>query len=330
MSNSAWQISEYGFPLQSSSEDQLKFLLRYAILAPSSHNSEPWKFAVLPDEIRVYADDTRWLKVADADQRELYISLGCALENLLIAAAYFGYKAQVSYFPEAGNQKWVATVKLAAEKRAAPLDVRELFYAIPLRHTNRQTYQSKPIAQRDLAKLESCFTAPDIQLHLTDDAEIKRKVDELVSRADMIQFADPKFREELGHWIGEGSFGQPWLIARLGQLAVTYLNLGSQTAKQDSELLQSAPVLAVLSSKANDRLSQVKAGQVFERILLNATMMNLGVQPMSQILQVPQIKAEFAALIPTPDAFPQVTFRLGYAEPEQVQTPRQQVEDVLL
>ena len=65
-----------------------------------------------------------------------------------------------------------------------------------------------------------------ISLYLTDDPEIKRAVDALVNRADAILFADPAFRDELGHWIGQGVFGTPWLIAKLSQLAVSYLDLG--------------------------------------------------------------------------------------------------------
>ena len=86
----AWNIKEGDFPNNSSSEEKLTFLLNYAILAPSSHNSQPWKFNVTKDEILVFVDKSRRLQVADADQRELYVSLGCALENLIIAADHFG------------------------------------------------------------------------------------------------------------------------------------------------------------------------------------------------------------------------------------------------
>ena len=106
----AWNIKESDFPINSSSEEKLTFLLNYAILAPSSHNSQPWKFNVTNDEILVFADKSRWLQVADADQRELYISLGCALENLIIAADHFGYNCSVAYFP--GEKDLVAKVVL--------------------------------------------------------------------------------------------------------------------------------------------------------------------------------------------------------------------------
>ena len=75
-----WNINESDFPSDSSHpREKLAFLLNYAILAPSSHNSQPWKFNVSDDEISLYADRSRWLSVADADKREVYISLGAAL-----------------------------------------------------------------------------------------------------------------------------------------------------------------------------------------------------------------------------------------------------------
>ena len=105
-----WQINEQDFPRDEDSTEKSKFLLRYAILAPSSHNTQPWKFSIGEDEIRIFVDKTRWLKVADSDQRELHVSIGCALENLLIAAEHFGYALQVTYFPEPGNEELAAVV----------------------------------------------------------------------------------------------------------------------------------------------------------------------------------------------------------------------------
>ncbi|RZN37990.1 MAG: nitroreductase, partial [Methanophagales archaeon ANME-1-THS] len=106
-----WQINAQDFPAEGSPREKLKFLLRYAILAPSSHNSQPWKFHIRDSEIDIFADKGRWLKVADADQRELHISVGCALENLLIAAEHFGYAHREEYFP-GGEDSLVALVKL--------------------------------------------------------------------------------------------------------------------------------------------------------------------------------------------------------------------------
>ncbi len=328
-----WEIEEKDFPAKGESEEKLRFLLRYAILAPSSHNTQPWKFAVRDNEIRISADKTRWLKVADADQRELHISVGCALENLVIAAQHFGYADQVEYFPQ-GEDSLVAVVKLIPEgKTERPRDP-VLFEEIPRRHTNHKIYDARPIPEAQMARLHACCDEEGFWFFPTNEApneaELRRRVDELITRGDAIQFADPTYREELGYWIGQGVFGTPWLMAKITQLAVTYLNVGKRQAKNDSELLLSAPVLAALGSAVDDRKSQVKVGQIFERIALTATHLGMAVHPMSQILEIPELKTEVSTLLPKENLFPQHTFRLGYAEPEKEHTPRRSLEQVLL
>src|ERR1044071_5740294 len=124
-----WQINEQNFPHNRDAAHQLAFLLRYAILAPSSHNTQPWKFAVSRDEIAIFVNKDRWLRIADPDQRELYASVGCALENLLIAAEHFGYGCQLTYFPEMLNQGLVATVEFLPARTPSPHRGPELFDA---------------------------------------------------------------------------------------------------------------------------------------------------------------------------------------------------------
>ena len=326
-----WQINEKHFPWDKDSNEKLIFLLKYAILAPSSHNTQPWKFSVGEDEIRIFADQTRWLKVADPDQQELYISVGCALENLLIAAEHFKYGHQVTYFPKFDQEELVAIVKFKPQDQQVPL-IRDpaLFNVIPTRHTNRKFYEERFIPQTDLQRLQNCCVEKGIWLHLTDDMEIKRKVDELIIRGDVIQFSDPAYRKELGYWIGQGVFGTPWLLSKIGELAITYMNMGKGQAKKDSKVLMSAPILAALSSRMNDMESQVKIGQVFERLCLMATLLKISVHPMNQILEIPELKTEVGKLIPIPDVFLQHTFRMGYAEPEKKCTPRRPLEEVFM
>jgi len=326
-----WKIQEKEFPRDGNGLERLEFLLGYAILAPSSHNTQPWQFRVGEDKIQIWADKRRWLTIADADQRELHLSLGCALENLLVAAEHFGYGHQVTYFPEPDLEDQAGLVTFQPGTESSPVRPPALFDAIPARRTNHQLYEeSRPIPDPDRQRLQNLCMEEGLYLHLTDDVVIKRKVDELIAEGDARQFADPAWREELGYWIGQGVFGTPWLMSKMGQLAVTYLNMSQKTARKDSELLLSAPLLGVISAKKDDRPTQVKAGQLFERVSLMATALGIQIHPMSQILEFPDLKAEVAALIPEPDVIPQHTFRLGYAEPEKNPTPRRPLAEVLV
>ena len=171
---------------------------------------------------------------------------------------------------------------------------------------------------------------PGITVLLTADEGTKRTVDALVVRSDAIEFADPAFREELGYWIGQGAFGTSWLMSKIGKFAVTYVNLGTSIAKKDSAVLMSSPILGLISSEKNDRVTQIKVGQVYQRLSLLAAVSGLWCQPMSQIVEVEEVKQELSQIQANPAWFPQHPFRLGFAIPEKHHTPRRVVEDVLV
>jgi len=155
------------------------------------------------------------------------------------------------------------------------------------------------------------------------------QVDDLVVRGDAIEFANPAFCEELGYWIGQGVFGTGWLMSKIGKLAVSYIDMGKSQGKKDSEILMSSPVLALISTERDDRRSQVRVGQVYQRLSLLAATHGIWFQPMSQIVELPELKAELASLIPEPGLVPQHPFRMGYAPPEEQHTPRRPIESVL-
>ena len=345
-----WKIDAQDFPKNGSSKEKLMFLLRYAILAPSSHNSQPWKFEIQENAIRVFADDDRWLRVADPDKRELFISLGCALENLLIAAEHFGYQHQVADFPEGDNGP-AAVITLNPNAEAEKSRDPDLFDQILQRYTNHQQYEDEPIPDEDMAHIYGCVFEEGFWLFATNEgpyplyseAELRQRIDDLITRADAIQLTDDAYKRELAEWIGRGAFGSPWLMAKIGQLAVTYLNISKGQTKKDSEMLLSAPALVALVSRSDDRNSQVRAGQIFERIALTASKRKIAIHPMSQILEVPEIKSELRDLLDVPQVkadiaglsdedpiFPMHTFRMGYAETEEEHTPRRPLAEVLV
>jgi hypothetical protein len=322
-----WKIDGTHYPVSGSMPDRLRFLLQYAVLAPSSHNTQPWKFRIESNRIDLFMDETRWLKVCDDDQRELHISVGCCLENLLVAADHFGLGHQVEYLPDSSDAMHAVSIEFMAA--ATERDSR-LFPMIPVRHTNHGEYDGRPIQEDVLMQLSGCCTEPNIHVQLNSDHLIKHKVDELVVRADAMEFADPAFREELGYWIGQGVFGTSWLMSKIGKLAVTHINIGSSIAKKDSAVLMSSPVLGLIGSKDSSRETQIKVGQVYQRLSLMAASFGIWCQPMSQIVQVEETKQEVAKLQPDPHLFPQLPFRLGFAEPEKHRTLRRNLAEVLV
>src|ERR1041385_7649236 len=108
----AWNVSADDFPVDGTSEEKLWFLIRYAVLAPSTHNTQPWLFRIHGNVLELFADDSRALPVIDPDHRELIISCGAALFHLRVAIEYFGHSCQCEILPEPDNPALLARVHL--------------------------------------------------------------------------------------------------------------------------------------------------------------------------------------------------------------------------
>ena len=192
-----WQIDEAEFPNGGTSAEKLNFLLQYAVLAASTQNTQPWKFAIVRDHLHLFVDPARWLKVADADQRELYLSAGCALENLRVAAEHFGYSPQITYFPRPVNAAWVATVELTTPSNHLCRGNGNLFRAIQKRHTNPKPYDPRPLHPAHLQRLRVHSLEKDIQVYFSNDPALKQKIGTLLAQGQVFQFANPAYRAEL-------------------------------------------------------------------------------------------------------------------------------------
>ncbi len=288
------------------------FLLKYAILAPSCLNTQPWRFKSQDSCIKIIVDKSRWRKIADYDQRELYISAGCALENLLIAAEYFRYDQRVFY----SEDELAAIIKLDLGGKPSSFRGPDLFDAIPKRCTNRKIYENKALPSEDLKRLQDVCVEEGLTLHLATDTEIKIKACELIKSAYADQLSDPAFRKELGYWLGQGLFADSWTKSKIAQMVATNINVGKSLAKKFSELTRSSMAFGIISSEKNDRFAQIGAGKVLERVWLQATSLGIGLHPVSQILELPDLKEETSKLLPNPDAYPQIAFGLGYANPK--------------
>ncbi|MGB1836981.1 nitroreductase family protein, partial [Marinobacter adhaerens] len=114
--------------------DTLAAILESATLAPSSHNTQPWRFELGQTGISLFADRLRALPVNDPDDRELTISCGCALFNLRIAAAHAGFNTECQLLPDPGDEDLLATVSFTPVSGEEGRQT-ELFRAIARRRT---------------------------------------------------------------------------------------------------------------------------------------------------------------------------------------------------
>lgn len=139
-----WEVQETDFPGVGSDEDRLRFLVSFAVLAPSGHNTQPWIFSVIDGSIDLYADRTLALPVVDPEDRELLISCGAAIFHLLVAIRRFGRRGDMALLPDPADEDLLARVSLGGPVQPTPEDL-SLFEAIPRRHTNRKRFEPRPL-----------------------------------------------------------------------------------------------------------------------------------------------------------------------------------------
>jgi nitroreductase len=331
LKKNVWDISPREFPRTAPIHKQLKFLLRYAILAPSTKNSQPWRFLVQGNQVQLIAALERGQPVSDPKDRELYISLGCALENLLVAAEQFGFHYGVHYLPERHHPELAATVHFAPGGKPSPERAAITLEAMLARHNDNSVFRRAAVPQALKDQLQACCVEQDLRLDLTDNHRFLDWIEELTLHADRIEFANPAFRKELGHWIGQGVFGTPQPLARLGGFAVSRIDLGEPVARQDRNIVESATLFGVISAVEDSHLTHLRAGQLFERIWLTATALGISVHPMSQTMRHSAIRLAVGALLHNQAWVPQHLFRVGYSSRrgEVRHTPRMPLGEVI-
>lgn len=307
-----WLIDESEFYEIEDARTQKEFLLRYAVLAPSGHNTQPWTFRITDEAIEVHPDYSRGLPVADPDHRELLLSVGAAIANLRVAAAHFGFDTTVTY----GN-----VVAVALRETCNPdASLRHLFGAVTKRRTHRNGFERRELEPETLDRICDVVESTE-QLRFVVPHEIPH-LGALVEEADVRLMSDERWRNELADWVrpnessaGDGitgdAFGIPGPLSALAPYFVRNLDLGESRGKNDRKLVEHAAGLIVVSSE-DDRAALLRAGEALERLLLTLTALGVQYAFVNQVIEVPELRKELWRLMRTAQP-PQLMVRIGYA-----------------
>lgn len=295
-----WQIKKSDFPKNQSIEEKIKFLLNYAILAPSAHNTQPWAFSVSQNIATFYINPKRVLKDSDVFGRQAYISMGCALENFFSALKCFGMAGryefeknlpQRPYMPKEPFVVFKVYVEDAKEgflnETAATADAKNLCDYIPTRRSTRVPFFNKPLPQEYKTFLDSMQSENGIKTILIEDQERKAIAAEAVRLGTIASFNMPEFRRELSVWVKPNwskdplgmpgrNVGMPGVMSYLGPKVMRYLNIGKMHSRLMQKTVQDAPGICIVYSNDDSEDMWVLAGRVAERMVLNATPFLLG------------------------------------------------------
>ena len=306
-------------------------LVRYATLAANGHNTQPWKFALRENAIEIHPDPARRLSVVDPADREQWISLGCALENLTVAARAAGYAPEVTY-PEAADF-------IHVQLTPAPAENSDLFEAIPQRQNTRSEYDGQPV---EIAALEQLPLEPGVSLRfLTSPAEMETTL-EYVNQGNLYQYSDQAFLDELISWLRfnkkealaaqDGLYsvcsGNPEVPRWLGQLFVASTK-PQQQAEADAKKLRSSAGAVLVASATDDKSGWVRSGQVYERLALKMTALKIQSAFLNQPIEVASLRGQFQSALGLGAFQPQLLLRYGHA-PSLPRSLRRPVETVII
>jgi len=305
-------------------------LVEFGVLAPSSHNTQPWIFHVTSEGLELIADRTRSLPVNDPDDRELVISCGAALFNLRVGAEAHELECEVATLPDRERPDLLASVRLTpGDARSAPLQ--GLARAVSQRRTYRRDFSGRTIGDAETREFQAAAEAQGCLLTTVTDPDVQVRVARLVSEGDSRLWASREWRRELAAWMRPRGSGDGLVVPRLAapvvRMVVRTFNVGRIVAAKDSALVDAAPVLVVLGTESDRETDWIAAGQALERVLLTATSQGLQASYLNQPVQVPALRSELADEVSL--RFPQVVLRLGYPEAEVEPAPRRSVDAVL-
>ena len=335
----AWEIDSSAFPASASAIDKARFAVGYAILAPSSHNTQPWRFIINGDELLVCADRTRSLPNIDPFDRELIISCGAALFNLRVVFAHFNIPVEISTFPQSSDPDIVARI-VFPDSGPKLNDLAELFDAMTKRATNRGPFIDEDVPNSIIEFLKSAAVSEGVDIEFARTPKEREHIAALIADADRRQFNDPRFRRELASWIhpSRSNDGMPAASQGLGTLtdaatpiiamAIRTFDLGNGVAAAHKQLAHGSPLLVVLSTPMDNNEGWLAAGLGLQRILLVAAKQGYCTSYLNQPVEVPDLRIRLANELSIV-GYPQLVLRVGRGFPVS-HSPRRPTSDVLI
>ncbi len=310
-------------------------MIAHAVRAPSGHNTQPWLFTVGSDHITISPDPGRRLPVVDPDDRELFISLGCAAENLRIAASHQGYTCSPRV-SDAGE----IVISLTRQDGVTP---DPLFEQIPHRQTNRATYDGRSISQTLLASIIAATQTSRVHIRTwTHGTPEHARLTERVLAGNTAQMKDTPFKQELLSWIrynrshskrtrdglSYAVMGAPSLPEWISRPIIRFSLHGEILNTAERKRIASSSHLMLLSTGGDTRPDWIETGSVLQRTLLLLTQHGIAHAYLNQPCEVPFLRERIGVGFSAHNRYPQILMRLGYAKPRPY-SERRAVDEVI-
>jgi hypothetical protein len=313
------------------------FMIEQAVKAPSGHNTQPWLFKINDASIEIRPNYSKILPVVDADNRELFISLGCAAGNLCIAATEKGYESSVS-IADSG----FITVFIKKSNNAAK---NSLLAQIPIRQTNRSVYTGRKISADTIGLLRQMPLKTNIRMYLYANGSSEfSTIKALVAKGNTLQMQDEKFTGELKSWmrfnkkqtasasdgLSYAAFGAPSLPAFISKPIISSFLTPEKQNKGDMEKIDSSSHAVLFTTQNNTVDEWINLGRYLQTFLLQTTAWNIANAYMNQPCELIELSEEMNQSLNLGREHPAILIRIGYAAHKMPYSMRKNIMDVII
>ena len=306
-----------------------------ATLAPSVHNTQPWRLHLKDGRLDIHSDRSRQLAVLDPSSRQLLISCGCAVMNARVSLAGSGVAVDVRRNPHPLHGDLLASLTPDAAPPSRGLAA--LDPVIEVRQTNRRHFADEQVPQSVLDVLEAAASAEGASLHIVGDADQRLAVADLSQRADDIENLNPAYRAELRAWTSDDPNRRdgvpPLAVPRVDGSAQDDVPIRDFDTRGEGGLPAATrsskdQTLVLLCTAGDSPAEWLRAGEALERVLLETTRHGFSASPLTQVTEVPSARAQLRRELKLVE-YPHVLLRIGRA-PVTPASRRRRLTDVLV
>lgn len=300
-------------------QEDLLFMISGAIKAPSGHNTQPWLFKIGDTSIEVHPNLDKSLPIVDPDNKELFISLGCAIENLQIAASVKGYVCDISV-----SNKGITTIHLSEGEGD-----KSLYSQINLRQTNRRVYNGALINDSVIQNLCNTTSVNGVHVHCYKQGTPEFiEISDSILQGNTIQMNDHLFLTELKSWmrynkheatskrdgLSYAVFGAPNLPQWLSKSIISSVLNGQQQNKSDRKKIRSSSHFVLFTTEGNAIKDWINIGLYLQRFMLTCTKIGIACAFLNPPCELKELSVELAKLLNIPNERPAIILRIGFAK----------------
>jgi hypothetical protein len=306
-----------------------------AALAPSVHNTQPWRFVIDSGGLEIRTDRTRQLAVLDPTGRQMHLSTGCALFNARVSLAASACPTRIERLPDADHPELIARIDLDDAESVEPA-LAALDHVVELRQTNRRRFAADPVPPELVSTLVSAAATEGATLHPILDSDDRETLARLSQKADRLQITNAAYRAELRAWTTndptrpdgvraavvphvDGTSGDEVPIRDFDTHGAGWLPAQTQSSAQQC--------LLVLGTGIDSPESWARAGEALERVWLEITRAGFVASLFTQVIEQAALRVELRDDLRL-GMQPHVVLRVGRA-PVTAASMRRRVDEML-